>query len=64
MYFTSNDGCEIMFIYQPTYKPLYTPLYATFLNSTKFSGYRKGIKLNNSILVVEQNNDTTLVEML
>ena len=32
------------------------PLYTTFLNSTKLSGYRTGIKFNNSVLVAEQNN--------
>ena len=26
------------------------------MNSTKLSGYRTGIKFNNSVLVVEQNN--------
>ena len=33
-----------------------TPLYATFLNSTKLSGCRTGIKFNNNALVKEQNN--------
>ena len=33
-----------------------TPLYTTFLNSTKLSGYKTGIKFDNSTLVEEQNN--------
>ena len=36
-----------------------TPFYMNFLNSTKLSGYRTGIKLGNSILVVEQYSYTT-----
>ena len=39
----------------------FTQLYTIFLNSTKISGYRTGIKCDNSILVVEQNNYTSKI---
>ena len=32
------------------------PLHKTFLNSTKFSGYRTGTKFDNSVLIAEQYN--------
>ena len=38
-----------------------TLLYTTFLNNTKFFGYRAGIKLDNRVLVVEQNNYTSKI---
>ena len=36
-----------------------TPLYSTFLNRTNLSVYRTGIKFNNSVFIVEQNNYTS-----
>ena len=77
MYFTSDDGSQNMFVYQPTLDTLdlkkgkgidyvidwksrglytFTSLYTTFLHCRKLSGYRIGIKFDNSVLVVEENN--------
>ena len=37
------------------------PLYTSFLRSTKISEYRMGIKFDNTVLAVEQNNNVTRI---
>ena len=68
IYFTSNDGSQNTFVYQPTldfdlswkskgvYNSKLKPLYTAFLHSIKLFGYRIGIKFDKDPLAVEQNN--------
>ena len=84
IYFTSNDGSQNTFVYQPTHDDLelkrdkgtdhvlswksnglfnskLNQLYAAFVHSIKLSGYRTGIKFDNGLLAVEQNNYLTKI---
>ena len=63
-YFTSNDGSQNPFVFQPGVDDLELKidkdtgklLYTALLHSVKFSEYRTGIKFDEDPLAVEQSN--------
>ena len=75
MSFTSNDGFQNMFVYQPVkdtsyilifkskrvYRPALSPQHPAFLHNMNLSGQRIGIKLNKNPLVKEQNKYSTKI---
>ena len=53
--------CLVMMVFKGVYTSKHKPLHIAFFHNIKLSRYRIGIQLDNSVLVVEQNNNTTKI---